>query len=240
MATTTTRATQAAQVVTIEAGRLERLAEEINDRWHEVEKADTEGRIAVGRMLIDAKEQVEKGGGSEWIKISWAKWCEHHIERSISDINKVMALAGAPDPLAALEEERKKRRDQMAALKLKKEAAPAITKKDAQLGASGAVDSGNEEPSGQEEAEPEPEQAAVTEIPLSGAAFSKITLDRLCFASFREEIVNGKKVATIICVPKAVDEAVQVAAVKHLFTLALPGARTQIRQWVESGEEAAP
>ena len=64
---------------------------------------------------------------------------------------------------------------------------------DAHVGASGAEVSGNVEPSGQEEAEAE--QAAATEIPLSDAAFSEITIERLCFASFREETVNAMRVA---------------------------------------------
>ena len=84
MSTTTTTpraikaATGAAQVVTIEEGRLEALAAQINDRWHAVRKADTEGRVAVGLMLLAAKEQVENSG-PDWVKISWEKWCERNI-----------------------------------------------------------------------------------------------------------------------------------------------------------------
>jgi hypothetical protein len=227
------RKKQAATVVTMPEGTLEGLAEEINERWHAVRRADTEGRIAVGRMLIDAKEQVEKGG-PDWIKVSWEKWCARHIERSMSDINKVIALAKSLDPLAALEEERRKRREQMAALKVKRRSVAAAANEDAQLGASGDDDKGTED---HEEAEATPVASDdVTEITLS-RDFSNITLDRLCFASFREQIINAKRVA-IICVPKALDEGVQVAALKHLFDLAAPGARTQIRQWVETGEAA--
>jgi hypothetical protein len=221
-----------AQVVTIEEGRLEALAAPINDRWHAVRKADTEGRVAVGLMLIAAKEQVENSG-PDWVKISWEKWCALNIERSMSDINRVMALARSPDPLAALEEERKKRRGQMAAHRAKRQhTAAAVANKDAQVGADAAEDTSSEEPKGREE----PEQATVTEITLSGTAFSKVPLDRLCFASFREEIINAKRVA-IICVPKEVNEAVQIAALKHLFDRARPGARTQFRQWAEAGRE---
>src|SRR5580704_14116119 len=125
-----------AAIVTIAEGKLDKLAEEINDRWHALRRADTEERIAVGRMLLVAKQQVEKSG-PDWVKVSWEKWCARNIERSMSDINKVMALATAPDPLAALEKERADRRKAMAELKAKRAQAAAI-KEDAQLGANDA------------------------------------------------------------------------------------------------------
>jgi hypothetical protein len=45
----------------------------------------------------------------------WEKWCKANItQRKQRDIQKVMKLAGADDPDAALEDERKTRREQMA------------------------------------------------------------------------------------------------------------------------------
>jgi len=98
---------------------LTNLAEDINDRWHTVERRDKEARIEIGNMLIEAKKKVDA------TDLDWDKWCVQNIERSRADIYKVMALARADDPLKALEAERAKRREEMADLRAKRAAAAA-------------------------------------------------------------------------------------------------------------------
>jgi hypothetical protein len=67
------------------------------------EYASTEWRIHAGKILVGLKAQLSFESEKEWIT-----WAAHQMVRSRSDIYKVMRLAGAPDPEAALAEERAK------------------------------------------------------------------------------------------------------------------------------------
>jgi uncharacterized protein YccT (UPF0319 family) len=69
--------------------------------------------------------------------------------------------------------------------------------------------------------------------------FDDIPLDHLCFARFRQEPQEKGVVVTTLSVPRVVNEAVQSEAMQYLFDHALPGARTQFRQWLEAETEEA-
>jgi hypothetical protein len=85
---------------------LDTVAAEINARFERAshyEKQATEHRIAAGLQLIEVRKRVDSGEAGE---VGWEKWCAEHINRSQGDIRKVMRIAGAVDPQAALEQER--------------------------------------------------------------------------------------------------------------------------------------
>jgi hypothetical protein len=154
MPVTANKHTEPAEVVPIVQGKLEKFAQEINDQWHDAHRASIPARIEIGKMLLKAKDLIEtrNRAGNAWIKISWTKWCAHNIEKSMSDINKVIALAEHPDPLGALEEERAKRREAMRLLKERTQPAAAkgkdgasTTASDAQVGAEGSGEGSSDE-----------------------------------------------------------------------------------------------
>jgi Protein of unknown function (DUF3102) len=59
-------------------------------------------RLEAGKLLIEASQHVPAG--------EWGRWCKANVKRSERDIRKVMKLAGAADPSAAVEDERKRNR----------------------------------------------------------------------------------------------------------------------------------
>jgi hypothetical protein len=71
-----------------------------------LETADSH-RIRAGQELIDARRLVEPG--------KWIEWCVTNIGRSRQDIARLIKIASAADPKAALEQERSTRRDGMRA-----------------------------------------------------------------------------------------------------------------------------
>jgi hypothetical protein len=90
------------------------LVNEINKCFAAIDRsvaAAGQMRIKVGELLIDAQKRVRSG---EYGNIGWQAWCELKIKRSGCDIRKCMKIARADDPMAALEEERKKNADRMA------------------------------------------------------------------------------------------------------------------------------
>jgi hypothetical protein len=83
---------------------LENLAKEIRDCWHQAD----ETRLKIGRMLLDARQRVHAGEAG---KITWEKWVERNIKRSMRDVQRCIALVeGKTDKeaLAALNAERTK------------------------------------------------------------------------------------------------------------------------------------
>jgi hypothetical protein len=88
---------------------LDTVAAEINARFRkaaEIEQKATDHRIAAGRLLIEARDRVQRGEAGS---IGWEAWCTKNIKRSLGDVRKVMLIAGAKDPAAALTQEREKR-----------------------------------------------------------------------------------------------------------------------------------
>jgi hypothetical protein len=87
---------------------LEQLALEIEQQF---DRSD-EGRINAGQLLLKARELVR--GGEAGNNITWGEWCSTHMSRSPGDIRKIMRIAGSPDPMAALRQEREAARRRMA------------------------------------------------------------------------------------------------------------------------------
>jgi Protein of unknown function (DUF3102) len=90
---------------------LEERAQSINDLWWKLngDKLTVYSRrLAIGKELIEARALVPHG--------EWEAWCKaNFINRSMRDIRRVMKLAGADDPEAALAEDRTAAREGMAA-----------------------------------------------------------------------------------------------------------------------------
>jgi hypothetical protein len=75
-------------------------ATSINKLFGNVDKTDKaarHARISVGEELIAARELVDAEG------LGWNAWCKANIKRSRQDIARVMKIAAAEDPEAALE-----------------------------------------------------------------------------------------------------------------------------------------
>ena len=67
--------------------------------------------MKAGRELIEAREHVPPG--------DWIAWCKANIKRGQRDIQRLMRIAGAEDPDAALELDRAKAREGMKATRAK-------------------------------------------------------------------------------------------------------------------------
>jgi hypothetical protein len=65
-------------------------------------------RITAGQMLLVAQQRVHEQ------KLVWSEWLKTNIpDRSDRDVRRLIALAKAPDPEAAIEEDRRKAREGM-------------------------------------------------------------------------------------------------------------------------------
>jgi hypothetical protein len=89
-----------ALVPEVPAGLFADDAKQINVRLKKAE----DYRVEAGRMLLKLRPKVEAAG------VGWEAWCKVNIDRSYRDVQKVMALAKAPDPEAAGEQERERNR----------------------------------------------------------------------------------------------------------------------------------
>ncbi len=90
--------------------KLDALAAEIRQCFDSADQAD-HFRIVAGRKLIEARRRVEAGEAGA---TTWSAWVAEHVQRSERDVRKVMSLARAPDPAAALKKERASARAGMA------------------------------------------------------------------------------------------------------------------------------
>src|SRR5258706_15292379 len=88
------------------------IAAEINGRFEKAAEAD-DHRIAAGKLLITARERVKRGEAGD---VTWPDWLKQNIKRSMGDVRKVMALAGAKDPETARDQEKKDAKNRMARL----------------------------------------------------------------------------------------------------------------------------
>ena len=94
---------------------LDQRAELINRLINKADFADAKAAIAAtqagvhrvqaGKELLEVKALLPHGG--------WLPWCRENIHRSIRDVQKLLKIASAADPGAALETERETRRDGM-------------------------------------------------------------------------------------------------------------------------------
>ena len=92
---------------------LDTLAEDINARLEKAESCARkveEHRLAAGLQLIEARKRVEAGEAGQ---IGWHDWVRANIKRTLRDVQKVMAIARAPDPEKKLVEERDRVREQV-------------------------------------------------------------------------------------------------------------------------------
>src|SRR5947207_2723083 len=88
----------------------------INEAFESAAKYETKAgdkRISAGLRLVELKQRIKAGEAGAGVK--WTDYVAQHVKRSIRDCQKVMRIAAAPDPEAALAEERAKARDGMAA-----------------------------------------------------------------------------------------------------------------------------
>ena len=101
------------ELVPVDTGpSLAECAASINKHIEKALSADMSAnrhRLRAGQELIEARKRVPHG--------EWIAWCEKNINRGMRDIQKLMQMAGAPDPEAALDQERARARDGMAALR---------------------------------------------------------------------------------------------------------------------------
>jgi Protein of unknown function (DUF3102) len=82
------------------------MIHDINLAFRDADKAAGQvksHRIQAGKLLIEASKHVPAG--------EWGRWCKANVKRSERDIRKVMKIAVADDPEAALREERKRNAD---------------------------------------------------------------------------------------------------------------------------------
>jgi hypothetical protein len=88
---------------------LDKRAASINRHIELILKAEGRAgyhRLRAGQELISARKHVPPG--------EWKAWCETNIKRSYRDIKRLLKIAGAEDPEAALEQERVSTRAQVA------------------------------------------------------------------------------------------------------------------------------
>ena len=87
---------------------LDQRAASINRHLNSIARAEDRAeslRYSAGRELIEAREHVAPG--------EWLAWCKANIKRSFRDVQRLMKIAGADDPDAALEQDRAKAREGM-------------------------------------------------------------------------------------------------------------------------------
>lgn len=92
--------------------RLQELATEINSAF----SAADSSRLLAGQLLLEARREFDatKAEGD-----SWRAWCAGNVKRSYRDVKRVMGLARAPDPVAAVAAERAASRASAAASRAK-------------------------------------------------------------------------------------------------------------------------
>jgi hypothetical protein len=92
---------------------LDGLAKEIRSTLDRADKSQRHAddlRITAGRMLLAAREQVQAQ------KLVWSEWLAANVpDRSERDVRRLLAVAKAPDPAAAADQERRATREQVAA-----------------------------------------------------------------------------------------------------------------------------
>jgi hypothetical protein len=91
---------------------LETRAESINrhlDLGDRAEASASHHRIRAGQELLEARTLLAHG--------EWLPWCKANIKRGVRDVQKLLKIASAPNPAAALEAENAQRRESSKAVK---------------------------------------------------------------------------------------------------------------------------
>jgi hypothetical protein len=108
-------AMQADTTLIIVSCTIEDAVKAVHAKFFEAERHDNkanDARLAAGRMLIALRKRIE---GGEVGEVGWWNWYGSNFTRSRKDAEKVMRLAGADDPEAAVEAERTATRKRMRA-----------------------------------------------------------------------------------------------------------------------------
>jgi hypothetical protein len=83
-----------------------------------LDKKSDIARIEAGKLMLECRKRVEAGeAGDQYRTDFWAWFAVKAKGRSRKDAERVMRLASAPDPMAALGEERRKARESMAEMR---------------------------------------------------------------------------------------------------------------------------
>jgi hypothetical protein len=98
----------AADTLPVVAGKINAFL----DKADQASKKFSEYRISAGRLLIEARQRVDAGEAGD--TVTWTQWLSDNVDRSERDCRRVMRLAGADDPHAALAKEREANRAQRA------------------------------------------------------------------------------------------------------------------------------
>lgn len=96
------------------------LADQINACFKSADKAElkaSDKRITAGRLLVAARDRIERGEAGE---ITFREWCKAQVQRSWPDIRKCIKLAESDDPEAARDAEKAKARAAMKKLRAKR------------------------------------------------------------------------------------------------------------------------
>jgi hypothetical protein len=96
------------------ADTLPTVAGQINAYMEKAEQSAEKARqqrVSAGQLLIEARRCVDDGEAGD---TTWTEWVRNNIKRSLRDCQRVMKIAGAPDPDAVLAKEHEDARVGMA------------------------------------------------------------------------------------------------------------------------------
>src|SRR5262249_20312160 len=79
----------------------------------------SKARIEAAKALLELRHRIESGEAGA---ITWWQWFKENSDRSRGDAEKLLAIAKAEDPEAAVEEERRKAREGMAEMRRRRTA----------------------------------------------------------------------------------------------------------------------
>ena len=71
-------------------------------------KRSEDYRVTAGQLLAEARHRVDAGEAGAGM--GWEAWCKANVERSYRDVQRLLAIAAAPEPAVAAETERARRR----------------------------------------------------------------------------------------------------------------------------------
>lgn len=90
------------------------VAKEINVRLTKAERIISQAndhRLAAALLVAEARGRIEAGEAGN---VTWSKWAAQNIDRSRSEVNKLLKIGQSDDPRAAVNDVRKKAAASMA------------------------------------------------------------------------------------------------------------------------------